>query len=98
MADVRVTKQFKEDYDYVTSYWVSSGEWTQQEVDGLRQLMRDYELADGTDRLRDDLVHYTPDGEEQPSAINDPKDRYALWENWFHAKANDIRKLYRMAA
>lgn len=98
MAEVRVTKQFKDDYDYVTAYWVSSNEWTQEEVDGLKELMRKFELADGPDRLRDDLVHYTAEGVEKPSAINDPKDRYKLWADWFADEARQIKSIFKAAA
>lgn len=93
MAEVRVTKQFKENFDKWASFVVESGKWTQAEIDELKILMRNYELADGPDRLRDDLVHYTPDGVEKPSAINDPKERYAYWDRFFSMKAIEIDRL-----
>jgi len=98
VAEVRVSKQFKDDFDTWANHVVQWKEWTQEEIDGLKQLMRDYELADGPDRLRDTLVHFTPDGKEHPSAIDDPKMRYGMWANWFADEANTIRNRVRKAA
>lgn len=103
MAEVRVTKQFKENYDLVIADWIESGDWTEAKAYGvpgaddefvalgLIGLMRKYELADGPDRLRATLVNYTPDGKEQPAAIDSPKDRFDYWEKFFAAKAGEIR-------
>lgn len=90
MATVRVTKQFKDDFDFVMADYVEQGTWTLEEVEGLKKLMREYELADGPDRLRDKLVHYV--GEEaRTSAIDDPKDRYNYWASYFADEAQIIR-------
>lgn len=98
MAEVKVTKQFKDNFDLWAGFVVDRGEWTQEEIEGLKDLLRRYELADGPDRLRDDLVHYTPEGKEKPSAINDPKDRYKYWDRFFSDKADEIRSLYMRKA
>ena len=94
MAEVKVTKQFKDNFDIWANFVVDRGEWSQEEIEGFKQLLREYELADGPDRLRDDLVHYTPEGKEQPSAINDPKERYRHWDRFFAEKAVEITALY----
>lgn len=87
---VRVTKQFKDDFDFVMAEYVAQGTWTPEEVEGLKQLMREYELADGPDRLRDKLIHYV-NGEPKPSAIDDPKERYEFWAAYFADEARIIR-------
>lgn len=87
---VRVTKQFKDDFDFVMAEYVAQGTWTPEEVEWLKQLMREYELADGPDRLRDKLIHYV-NGEPKPSAIDDPKERYEFWAAYFADEARIIR-------
>ena len=97
MAEVRVTKQFKENFDLWAADVIACGDWTQEEMDEFKVLMRQYELADGPDRLRDTLVAYTPEGKEIPVAINDPKERYRHWDEYFAGRANDIRLRQRNA-
>jgi hypothetical protein len=80
MSQVRVTKQFKEDFDLWADHVIRTGAWTSEDVEGLKKLMREYELADGKDRLRDHLI-----------AIDDPKDRYNLWAAFFADEAASIR-------
>ncbi len=87
---VRVSKQFKDDFDFVMADYVAQGTWTPEEVEELKQLMREYELADGPDRLRDKLIHYV-NGEPKPSAIDDPKERYEFWAAYFADEARIIR-------
>ena len=94
MSEIRVTKQFKDNFDTWSDFVVDRGEWTLDEIGGLKRLLREYELADGPDRLRDELVHYTPEGKEKPSAINDPKERYRHWDRFFSEKAAEISALY----
>jgi hypothetical protein len=98
MAEVKVTKQFKDNFDIWANFVVDRGEWSQEEIEGFKQLLREYELADGPDRLRDDLVHYTPEGTEKPSAINDPKERYRYWDRFFAQKAAEISVLFMRKA
>ena len=98
MAEVRVTKQFKENFDLWAADAVESKRWDQDEIEGFKKLMREFELADGPDRLRDDLVHYTPEGVEQPRAIDDPKKRFEYWNDYFAAMAGEIRSRQAMAA
>lgn len=98
MAEVRVTRAFKENFDLWSSYVISTGDWTHGDIEGLKGLLRDYELADGPDRLRDDLVHYTPEGVDKPSAINNPKDRFDYWDRFFASKAGEIRNLHAQYA
>lgn len=87
---VRVTKQFKDDFDFVMAAYVDQGTWTLDEVEGLKHLMREYELADGPDRLRDKLVHFV-NGEMRVSAIDYPKERYEFWASYFADEARIIR-------
>lgn len=96
MAEVRVTKKFKEDFDLWAADSVESGYWSQQEMDDFKEVMRKHELADGPDKLRDTLVLYTPQGKEIPAVINDPKDRYQYWADYFAGRANDIRLRMRI--
>lgn len=98
VAEVRVTKQFKENFDLWAADLVDAKTWTAEEVDGFKNLMREYELADGPDRLRDTLVHYTPEGNEAPSAIDDPKKRFEYWDNYFASQAGQIKQRHAMAA
>lgn len=98
MAQVRVTRQFKENFDLWAEEAVSSGDWTQDQMDGLKEIMRKHELADGPDTMRDTLVNYTPEGVELPAAINDPKDRFDYWDKFFASKAAEIRSRQAMSA
>lgn len=88
---VRVTKQFKDDFEFVAAYWIEQGMWTAEEVEGLRGLMRKHELADGPDTLRDTLTHFDK-GNEKLSAINNPQERYELWRGFFDDEAKQIRR------
>jgi len=90
MGTVRVTKQFKDDFDFVMAEYIGQGTWTPEEVEGLKKLMREYELADGPDRLRDKLVHFVG-GEMRISAIDDPKARYDYWAAYFADEARIVR-------
>lgn len=98
MAEVRVTREFKENFDLWATDVVDQRTWTKEEIDGLKGLMREYELADGPDRLRDKLVFFTPEGQEQPAAIDDPKERFQYWNRFFAEQAHDIRRRQLLGA
>jgi hypothetical protein len=77
-----VTRQFKEDFDTWAQQKIDACEWTPEEIDGLRGMIRQ-DLTPGPDVLRQHLTHLDTLGIEHPSMIEDHEERYQLWAKYF---------------
>jgi hypothetical protein len=77
---VLVTKQFRDDFATWAHERVRTGDWSQQEVDGLKEMFRTAELVPGPGVPRD-----------PPHCIPDVGDRVALWTAYFADEAKAIR-------
>lgn len=97
MATVTVSRQFAEDFKEWADYKISVGDFSQEEMAELKQLIR-IDLGPGTDQLRKDYTVLNAKGVEIPAAIDDQQKRVSLWENWFADEANQIRNLLKIAA
>lgn len=78
---VLVTKQFRDDFATWSEERVRTGEWSQEEIDGLREMFRTTELVPGPGVLRD-----------PPHGIPDVDERVALWTAYFADEARAIRE------
>ena len=97
MANVRVTKQFKDDFDTWAADRLHFGDFTQQEMDEFKELLRK-DMTPGPDQLREGLTFITQAGVEVPAMINNVEDRIKCWADYFAACASEIRARYKVAA
>ena len=97
MANVRVTKQFKDDFDTWAADRLHFGNFTQQEMDEFKELLRK-DMTPGPDQLREGLTFITAAGVEVPAMIDNYEDRIKCWTNYFSACASEIRARYKVAA
>jgi hypothetical protein len=97
MAEVRVTKQFKDDFDTWAADRLSTGKFSQEEMDGFKAMLR-IDFAPGKDQLRDGLEAINAAGVVVPVAIDNHEERYRVWTAYFADEADQIRRLYRRAA
>lgn len=77
-----VTRQFKEDFETWAQQKIDAREWTREEIEGLRVMIRQ-DLTPGPDVLRQHLTHLDALGVEAPSMIEDHEERYRLWSQYF---------------
>lgn len=97
MATVTVTKQFKEDFDVWANDVLSSGEFTNDDMEELKTLLRK-DFQPGPDHLRDCYELIIAGGAKVPAAIDNYEDRIKAWTDFFSVCANEIRNRYRRAA
>lgn len=97
MATIRVSRQFKEDFDLWAKHKIDSGEFSQEEMAEMKEMMRK-DLMPGPDQLREGLTYINQAGVEVPAMIDDVNRRVELWTNFFADFANEIRKSFRKAA
>lgn len=77
-----VTRQFKDDFETWAKQKIDAREWTREEIEGLRVMIRQ-DLTPGPDVLRQHLTHLDALGVEAPSMIEDHEERYRLWSQYF---------------
>ena len=87
---VKVTKQFKEDFDVWANCRLRHGDFTQDEMTEFKAMLR-IDMADGPDQLRQGLTLITAAGVEVPAMIDRVEDRVKCWTDYFSACANEIR-------
>ena len=76
-----VTRKFRDDFETWAARKVENGDFTSAEMSEFRELLR-RDLAHGPDTLR-----------EEPFAIDDPRERYRLWADYFAAENAKHSKL-----
>lgn len=72
-----VTKKFKDNFDYWIANRVECGEFTTEQAEELRVMIRT-DLTPGKDQLRQ-------------FAIDDHEERFKLWDDFFAAECAEIR-------
>ena len=96
MADFKVTKRFKEQFDIWAKNKVANGDFTAEEIEDLKVLLRK-DFAPGPDQLREGLTFIKAAGVEVPATIDDHEERYRVWDEYFTSE-NQINGYGRMAA
>ena len=72
-----VTKRFKDNFDYWIANRIECGEFTEEQAEELRGLIRT-DLTPGKDQLRQ-------------FAIDDHEERFKLWDDFFSIECAEIR-------
>lgn len=85
-----VTREFKENFDFWIARKQASGEFSKEEAEELRAMIRT-DLTHGPDQLRKGLTVINAAGVEVPAMIDDHEARYKLWADFFKAEANEMR-------
>lgn len=83
-----VTRKFKENFDAWAAIRVSSGDFSESDMEELKGLLRK-DLQPGPDQLRSGLT-IRDSGIERSAAIDDHEERYRLWDNYF---ADEVRAI-----
>lgn len=92
-----VKRKFRDNFECWAAYRLSSGEFSQAEMDALKEMLR-IDLAPGPDQLRAGLKVILAAGVEVPATIDDHEERYRLWDEFFSDEAECIRgRLLRAA-
>lgn len=97
MAQVRVSKEFKDDFDTWANDRLSFKQFTQEEMEELKGMLR-IDFAPGPDQLRAGYSFLNEKGITIPATIDDHEERYRVWSDYFAAEANIIRGTDRKAA
>lgn len=92
-----VTKQFKEDFDTWAADRLSAGIFTQDEIDGLKDMLRT-DFAPGPDQLRAGYETINAAGVTIPVAIDSHEERYLVWTAYFADEAAQVRRPEAKAA
>lgn len=87
-----VTRKFRDDFDAWAGHRLASGQWTAEDIDGLKELLRQ-DLTPGPDQLRAGVSVLIAAGVEVAAAIDDHEERYRLWADFFAVEAESIRGL-----
>ena len=85
-----VTARFKDNYECWSAHKVATGEFSQDEMDGLKVMIRK-DLTKGPDQLREGLEVINAAGVPMPSTIDDHEERYRLWDQFFAEECEAIR-------
>jgi len=93
----KATRVFRDNFDAWSQHKISAGDFTAQEIDDLRALIR-IDLTPGPDQMRDECELFNANGVKIPATIDDHEDRYKLWDGFFAAEVADIRLMERQAA
>ena len=91
-----VSAKFKDDFDYWSAAKIESGEFSVQDMAELKNMVRK-DLTEGPDQLREGLTVITAAGVEVPAMIDDHKERYQLWGDFFASECAQMRR-WRLAA
>ena len=97
MSTVRVTKQFKDDFDTWANDRLKWGDFTPEDMTEFKELLRK-DMTPGPDQLRQGLTLITQAGVEVPAMIDKVEDRIKCWSDYFAACASEIRDRYKVAA
>ena len=91
-----VTRKFKEQFDIWATRKLSDGDFTNQEMEDLKVLLRK-DFAPGPDQLRAGLTFIKAAGVEVPATIDDHEERYRVWDEYFTSE-NQLNGYGQMAA
>ena len=85
----KVTKEFKENYDFWIARKIEESEFTVSEADELKVMVRK-DLTPGPDQLRAGVSIITAAGVEMPATIDDHEERFRLWDAFFSAECREM--------
>jgi len=77
-----VTRKFKEQFDIWAANKIANGDFTNQEMEELKGLLRK-DFTPGPDQLRAGLTFIKAAGVEVPATIDDHEERYRVWDEYF---------------
>ena len=97
MAEIKVTKQFKDDFEVWAEDQLRFKNFTPEDMAEFKQLLRQ-DMTPGPDLLREGLAFITAAGAEVPAMIDNVEDRIKAWADYFSVCAGDIRARSRIAA
>ena len=97
MAQVRVSKQFKDDFDTWSNDRLKWGDFTQEDMAEFKEMLRK-DMTPGPDQLREGLTLINQAGVEVPAMIDNYEDRIKAWTDYFAACASEIRNGWKKAA
>ena len=86
----KVTKEFKDNYDFWIARKIEGGEFTKPEADELKVMIRK-DLTEGPDQLRAGIAVITAAGIEMPVTIDDHEERFRLWDAFFSVECQEMR-------
>ena len=81
-----VTKEFRADFEKWSAAKIRDGEFTPEEIVGLKDLIRK-DLAPGPDQIRKGMMVTTEDGRRVHFTIDDHEERASLWTTFFRDEA-----------
>lgn len=88
-----VTRKFRDDFDLWAADRLARGGFTEGAMEEFKEMLR-RDLAPGPDQLREGLSVIIAAGVEVPAAIDDHRERYRLWADYFASEAEVINKLF----
>ena len=91
-----VTRKFKEQFDIWAANKIANGDFTNQEMEDLKALLRK-DFTPGPDQIRAGLTFIKAAGVEVPATIDDHEERYRVWDEYF-TRENQLNGYGRMAA
>ena len=97
MAEVRVTKQFRDDFETWSANALKWGDFTRDDMAEFKEMLRQ-DMQPGPDQLREGLEIINAAGVTVPAIIDNYEDRIKCWTNYFAACAQQIRDGWRKAA
>lgn len=77
-----MTRKFKEDFDLWAQQRIADGDWSAEEIEGLRTMIR-ADLMPGPDKMRASLMVLDSMGVARPAMIDDHEERHRLWAQFF---------------
>lgn len=77
-----VTRAFKEKFDIWAANKIAYGDFTNQEMEDLKALLRK-DFTPGPDQIRAGLTFIKAAGVEVPATIDDHEERYRIWDAYF---------------
>ena len=88
MSEVKVTKQFRDNFEFWADHKVHYKDFTREEIEELKVLLRK-DFTPGPDQLREGLSFLTSQG-IVPATIDDNLERYRIWDAYF---ADEVRQM-----
>lgn len=92
-----VTRKFRDDFECWAADRIARSEFTEADIAEFKDMLR-RDLAPGPDQLREGLTVIIAAGIEVPATIDDHKERYRLWSEYFADETEGIRRPQGKAA
>lgn len=86
-----VTRKFRDDFETWAAEQLAKGDFTPEEMEEFKDMLR-RDITPGPDQLREGLNVILEQGIEVSACIDDHKQRYRLWSDFFASEADTIRR------